>query len=129
MVNAALVDSNVFIDLLRQGCDPTWELRAWAHDMDLVTCGMIRLEVLRGIKQPTVRERVSAFMDVMCCVPTDNRLWSEAADLAWRLDRRSIVLPAQDILIAACALRFGAAVLTADAHFRKIPDLVVLSLS
>jgi len=42
------------------------------------------------------------------------------------LDRQGIVLPAPDLIIAACALQADAAVLTADAHFRMIPGLDVL---
>jgi predicted nucleic acid-binding protein len=49
----------------------------------------------------------------------------EAAELAWTLDRKGIVIPAQDLVIACCAHRIGAVVLTMDAHFRRIPDLLV----
>jgi predicted nucleic acid-binding protein len=35
------------------------------------------------------------------------------------------VLPAQDILIACCARRIGAVVLTMDTHFSDIPGLRV----
>jgi predicted nucleic acid-binding protein len=120
-----LVDSNVYIDLLRQGLDPALELTERISQLDLATCGMVRVEVLRGIKGEKVRSRLVAFFDVTQNVPTDNRLWEEAADLAWTLDRRGKVIPAQDVLIACCARRIGAIVLTADAHFSNIPGLRV----
>lgn len=122
----ALVDSSVLIGLLRRGLDPAKELAGRAKRMDLATCGMVRLEVLRGVVQPTARRAVAGFLDVMCNVPADNRLWDEAAQLAWELDRKGRILPAQDLVIAACARRIGAAVLTFDAHFSEIPDLTVL---
>jgi predicted nucleic acid-binding protein len=56
-------------------------------------------------------------------VPTDDRLWADAEDLAWRLDRHGTTLPLTDIVIAACALRIDATVLTFDHHFEVIPDL------
>lgn len=127
IANAALVDSSVLISLLRRGLDPAKELMTRARRMDLATCGMVRLEVLRGVVQPATRRAVAGFLDVMCNIPSDNRLWEEAAQLAWELDRRGRTLPAQDILIAACARRIGAVVLSHDAHFSEIPDLTVLT--
>ena len=124
MENAALVDSNVFITLLRQGEDPA----DWLGNRfeDLYTCGMVRLEVLRGIRNVQIREGTEAFLDVLCTIPTDNRLWDAAADLGWELGRRGLVLPGPDLVIAASALRAGVPVLTADCHFEKIPRFPVI---
>ena len=102
-------------------------LFAWAGDRNLAICGMVRLEVLRGIKSLKLLTKVSAFMDVLCNVPSDNRLWSEAADLAWNLDRKGIVIPGPDLIIAASALRLGAAVMTSDGHFSSIDRLRVIA--
>ena len=57
---------------------------------------------------------------------TDNKLWEEACELGWQLTRKGNNLPAQDIIIAACARRVGAAVLTFDRHFDAIPGLTVV---
>ncbi len=43
------------------------------------------------------------------------------------LDRRGAVLPVTDLLIAACALRAGATIVSSDEHFRQVPDLPVLA--
>ncbi len=43
------------------------------------------------------------------------------------LDRRGAVLPLTDLIIAACALWAGAAVITSDEHFRRVPGLEVLA--
>jgi predicted nucleic acid-binding protein len=93
---------------------------------DIYTCGMVRLEVLRGMKNPGERDDMTAFFNVLCNVPTDNRLWEAAAELGWKLDRSGNTIPAQDVLIAACALRAGVPVLTADRHFDAIPGLMVI---
>ena len=120
-----LVDSNVFIDLLQKPLDPAAELTREISLTELATCGMVRVEVMRGIKLDKTRRRMSAFLDVMRNVPTDNRLWEEAAELAWTLDRSGWNIPAQDIVIACCARRIGAVVLTRDKHFRNIPGVQV----
>lgn len=127
MASDILVDSNVFIALLKRGRDPASLLLQWAGNRNLATCGMVRLEVLRGITLPKSHRNTSAFFDVMINVPSNNRLWEEAAELAWKMDRRGAVIPGTDVVIAACALRFGAAILTSDRHFQLIPGLEVIS--
>ena len=122
----ALVDSNVFIDCMRKSLNPAKELMRHADSTDLAICGMVRMEVLRGVRDAKFRDALGAFMDVMRFVPTDNNLWNEATMLAWSLDRRGVTLPAQDLIIAACAMRIGASVLTYDHHFDQVPGLIVM---
>jgi predicted nucleic acid-binding protein len=93
MENDILVDSNVFIDLLNRRRDPAIWLVEWAGKSNLVTCGMVRLEVLRGIKSLKQLTKISAFMDVMVNVPSDHRLWVAATELAWKLDRMGLMIP------------------------------------
>lgn len=120
---AVLVDSSFYIGLARKGQDPLQALAYAAVDRDLAVCGIVRCEVARGIRQPKVLKQFQGFWDVMVNVPTDSRLWSAAEDLAWRLDRQGTTLPLTDIIIAACAFRIDATVLTFDHHFELIPDL------
>lgn len=127
MENDILVDSNVFIDLLKFGRDPSQVMGEWAGGSNLATCGMVRLEVLRGIKSLKQLTKISAFMDVMVNVPSDNRLWVAATELAWKFDRMGLMIPGADVVIAASALRLDAAVLTSDAHFAWIDGLRVLA--
>jgi predicted nucleic acid-binding protein len=60
MTGPVLVDSNVYIGLLRRGLDPVEILGGWIGDGDLATCGMVRLEVERGLKVERIRRRVSS---------------------------------------------------------------------
>jgi predicted nucleic acid-binding protein len=129
MDRPVLVDSNVFITLLRQGQDPAQVLTKRYATTDLLTCGMVRLEVLRGVRVERVKERLTAFFDVMMNVPADNSIWEEALSLAWNLDRAGHVIPATDILIATSALRAGGMVLTQDKHFHCVPSLEVLDFN
>lgn len=123
-----LVDSSVFIRLLRRRLDPAAVLFEHYDTVNLVTCGMVRLEVLRGMREPRASRRLEEFMDVMQYVPTDERLWREATGLAWRIDRAGETIQATDALIAAAALRKGASVLTLDSDFNRVPGLHVLAL-
>ena len=56
-------------------------------------------------------------------IDSDRTRWDETLRLAWQLDRQGIILPIQDLHIAACALHAGAVILTHDAHFQRIPGV------
>lgn len=127
MESEVMIDSNVFIDLMKRHRDPAPLLYLWAGVRNLAICGMVRVEVLRGVKSPKAYALLNDFMDVMVNVPSTNRLWEQAVALAWKLDRKGLVIPGTDVVIAACALEIGAAVMTSDAHFSKIEGLRVIA--
>ncbi len=122
-----LVDSSIYIGLLREGRNPVLELEGAFGGTNLVGCNVVRCEVLRGIVRPELKTRLSKFFDVLIHVPTDHRVWRATEDLAWRLDRAGKCLPLPDLIIAVCALRVDAAVLTNDAHFAMVPQLKLAS--
>lgn len=121
------VDSSYYIAQMREGEDPLRKLTLAAASRDLVVCGVVRCEVARGIRIPKALDRFRAVWDVMVNVPTDNRLWNDVEQVAWSLDRKGILLPLTDLVIACCAMRVGAVVLTCDNHFYDIPNLRVTS--
>jgi len=121
-----LVDSSYYIDRLREGRDPLLELAVIGAQRDVAVCGVVRCEVGRGIKLERVLRKFQAAWDVMLYVPADNRLWVEAERLLWKLDRAGTHLPLPDAVIACCALRIGAVVLTFDRHFDAVPGLVAV---
>jgi predicted nucleic acid-binding protein len=127
MVELALPDSNYYINRARAGLDPFVELAAHADEWEFATCGMVVLEVCRGRRDPNLLKRFQERFAIMLYVPVGNSVWERAGQLAWSLDRQGIVLPAPDLLIAACALQAKAAVLTFDAHFQEIPGLRVIN--
>jgi predicted nucleic acid-binding protein len=126
MSNLVLPDSSFYITATRTGRDPLVELGAKADDYEIATCGLVQIEVLRGRSDPHVLRRFRDTFAVMIYIATTNATWERATQLAWSLDRQGIVIPATDLIIAACALQTGAAVLTYDTHFRQIPGLQVV---
>ncbi len=128
MAEAILADSNFYIDAWRSRTDPFERFASLLPaDYEFATCGMVMLEVCRGVRDPHVLRRVRERFSVMIFIPMTNQIWERATHLAWSLDRQGRVLPATDLVIAACALQAGAVVLTADAHFQAIPGLRVIS--
>jgi predicted nucleic acid-binding protein len=120
-----LVDSTIYIDLLRRGEDVRFVLKSFLLSGQLFVCGVVRCEVLRGIRSIRMRNELSELFDLMTEVPTDARIWQKATNLAWALDRRGAVLPLTDLVIASCALVADTAVITTDPHFSQIPGLTV----
>ena len=121
-----LPDSSLFITLMRLGFDPAETLLAHYDSTSLATCGMVRVEVMRGMRSSLAQRNLWAFLDVMINVPTTNSLWDQAARLGQRLARHGVTLKGPDLIIATCALHVGAAVATLDSDFQHVPDLTVL---
>jgi len=126
MAAAVLVDSNYYIRRLRHDGDPLLELEQLASRYEFMTCGMVVMEVCRGLQFEPQRRRYRAAFAIMNCIPTTSRVWDMATDIALTLDRKGTPIPPQDSLIAAHALQASAAVLTLDSDFRRIPGLTVL---
>ncbi len=126
MARPVLIDSNVYIEVIRARLDPLTEIgRRYGLD-DVFCCGVVKAEVLRGIKGSSQLEVMQRFFAVTQMVATSACLWDEVWQLAWQLDRQGKVLSLQDLVIACCARRVGAAVMTRDAHFQQVPELEVL---
>lgn len=126
-VSPVLADSSYYIQLLREARDPLRSLALAAATRDVAICGVIRCEVGRGIRYKKVLQRFHNAWDVMINVPTDNRIWEDAEAMLWQLDRSGVILPLPDLVIAACAKRIGAVVLTYDKHFQHIPGVRAVS--
>jgi predicted nucleic acid-binding protein len=118
-----LADSSFYIRSLRERRDPLRELALAAATRDVAVCGVVRCEVGRALRVESMLEKFHRSWDVMINVPTDNRLWEEAERTLWELDRRGIIVSLTDTVIACCAKRIGAVVLTHDSDFSLIPGV------
>lgn len=126
MASLVLPDSSFYITATRAGRDPFLELSAKSDKYEYATCGMVQVEVLRGRRDPHLLRRFRDTFAVMIYIGTVNAIWERTALLAWTLDRQGVIIPATDLLIAACALQADAAVLTYDQHFQQVPGLRVV---
>lgn len=122
-----LVDATVYIDWMRAGRNPIRILGHWLQSGGLAGCGIVRAEVLRGMRSDSARQEMESLFSFIPDVPMTEDAWTEVADLAWELDRAGHVLPLTDVAIAICARRAHAAIVTRDKHFQSIPGLTVLS--
>mgnify|MGYP002630096625 FL=1 len=121
-----IIDSCIFIEHLRAGRDPTQVFAPYAQAYDLATCGVIRCEVLRGMRTAKARTALASYFDCLLYIPTLNQVWEAAEELLWQTDRSGFKIPLTDALIAVCAMKTRGAVLTHDKHFKAVPGLRVL---
>ena len=127
MSRTILVDSSFFISRLGERADPLAELERLRLEYDFAINGIVWAEVLRGRSDPHVRDRFDATFSTMLFLNLTPGAQRRVDRLAWELDRQGDVIPLTDLIIAVTALEHGAAVLTFDRHFQKIPGLVALS--
>jgi predicted nucleic acid-binding protein len=120
-----LIDSCIYIEHLRAGRDPAQVFAPYAQRHDLATCGVIRCEVIRGMRSPKARRALADYMGCLLYIPTLNNVWEAAEELLWQTDRAGFKIPVTDAIIAASAMKAGGAVLSHDKHFRAIPGLRV----
>jgi predicted nucleic acid-binding protein len=76
-----LIDSTIYIDLLRRGEDILYVLKPSLLSGQLFVCGVIRMEVLRGVRSRGMRDELSDLFHLMTEPPTDARIWREATNL------------------------------------------------
>ncbi len=122
-----LIDSTIYIDWLRKRADLQRILAPWIKAQAVACCGVVRAEVVRGVLNRRQKGKVHDLFDAMEDVATDAECWRSVSELGWQLDRKGEVIPLSDLIIAVCAQRAGAAVITTDGHFSRIPNLEVRS--
>lgn len=127
MQGSLLADSSFYISRLKQGKDPLAELAAISEEWEVVTCGVVVVEVCRGFKNERMRERFERAFSTMIMIPATPKIWRRAMELAWKLDREGKAMQVTDLVIATCALQVEATVLTLDSDFLRVPSLDVVA--
>lgn len=120
--NRFLVDTSAWIFALKSEGIPEIRDRIdqIISDEEILTTGIIKLELLSGAKTEKEFDRLKKNLDALDMVETDDRLWESAYKLVFKLRRQGITVPHTDILIAACGFAAKATIVHADAHFDMI---------
>ena len=117
-----LVDSSSWIHFLRSTGDPVVRARVEAALTagEACWCPLVRLELWNGAAGDRDRRILRDFESVLPELSIDDDVWASAYHLARRARAAGVSVPATDILIAACARRYGAGLETADSDFERL---------
>src|SRR5512139_4098420 len=87
------------------------------------TCGVVRFEVLQGIKSEGEKNKILSIMASLPYVEMTKNIWQSAAEISILLKKNGVILPLSDIFIAAVAIENDLSIYTLDHHFTQIPNL------
>ena len=120
-----LIDTSVWIEALRPGGDEGCR-RAVARLVEegqAATCEIIIAELLRGAADEEQAKEWAGMLRALEVLPMDG-----VAEVAGRISRRGrargMTQPLGDVLIAAVALKHGAALLHRDRHLSEIAGIM-----
>ncbi len=118
-----LVDTSVWIDFFAGRGPPevTSLEQAIREGEDLALCGIILTEILQGIRDDAVHDRVRRYLRPLLFLSMEEAVFVQAAGIYRRLRAQGITIrKTNDCIIAATALEHGCALLHNDKDFVPI---------
>ena len=118
-----LIDTSVWILALKKGAVKEGvreRVEVLLREDQAATFGMIKLELLGGVKDRGEFSRLKGYLDSIFEIAADYGLWEQASEVAFLLRRKGITVPSTDILIASAALYSGMSLFHVDMHFGLI---------
>ena len=112
-----VVDSCIIFDHTR-GRDA--RLAEWFKSFPIVICGVVRAEVLHGVRTPNDRAKLVALLDIFPQLAMPENLWDTLGDNLAELRRNGTTVPFADVILATLAIHHDAELWTRDAHFQKM---------
>ena len=124
-----LIDTSGWVEFLRDTGSAVCNRVESALEGDIATCDPIRMEVLAGARDEWHLARLRRLLARATVLPTASVDYEEAAAL-YRLCRRrgETVRSLSDCLIAAVAIRAGAAILHHDRDFTVLARHTILRM-
>jgi predicted nucleic acid-binding protein len=118
----ALVDTSAWIDALRQDGDRAIAstVKELTADGQAVLCDVVRLELWNGAGGGAEAKLLRELERELVCVPTTAEVWARARDLARLCRAKGLIVPATDLLVAACADEHDLDLVHHDSHFDQI---------
>ncbi len=112
-----LVDTGVLIDVIRTG-DP--KLIGLLQNHAGAVCGVVRAELLHGVRSPADRQQTLILLATLGSLPTPEPVWDHVGDNLQTLRSHGVTLPFADAILATVAIVHNLELWTRDAHFTLI---------
>ena len=86
-------------------------------------CPLVQLELWNGARGQQEQRVLRKFARALPELPIDREVWRTAHELARLARAQGITVPATDVLVAACARRYGVVLETADSDFELLASV------
>jgi len=119
-----LIDSSAWIEYLRPNgsIKVKQRVREVLEKDEAVTCGIVVVEILRGVKDDRLFKLLRETLLSLPRIPINDEVIEKAALWGYKLDRKGKTVPTTDLFIAAAASD-KAVVLHIDSDFETIASL------
>ena len=128
-----VIDTSVLIDALHRKQAALRKIKELEETGETLCTTQINvLELYKGVYSPTKSEaglqKVKKLLDAFVILTMDVDVYDMFGELSSELRRTGDAIGDFDELIASIALINGAAIVSRDGHFRRVPGLEVVSI-
>ena len=116
-----LVDTSVIVTFWKKPKD-RW--RQVFLEEEVAICGIVKAELMHGAQDERTLSIIVEALSEFVYVPIDETVWEDVGRLLYRLRRKGIAVPFQDVVLCALSLRHNMPIWTEDKHFELIKSEV-----
>lgn len=131
-MSVTLVDSSVWSRFYRNDVpDSDAYVTAFMRELasrDVVTTGVVYLELLRGFTRPSTREQIHREFEAVSFLEPTRSDYADAADLCTSCRRAGVQLGSIDALLAQLCIGNDLQLLTADRDFLHAAECIPLDV-
>jgi predicted nucleic acid-binding protein len=121
-----LVDTSSWIEYLRgHQNDTALRVKELVRNDLAGWCDLIAVELWNGVRPGSEKKALEELEEAVTGFPLSEEVWLKARRLALRCRESGLTVPANDVVIAACAANYDLEIECFDAHFAKIVPLAV----
>ena len=119
-----LVDTSSWIEYLRGSTnDIALRVKALVGSDSAGWCELIAVELWSGIRPGRENRSLEDLGEAATAFDLSKEVWQKARRLALRCRESGLTVPANDIIITACAVNYGLEIEHCDVHFDKIAPI------
>lgn len=124
-LHEVIVDTSVVIDLFRRRPGMVEQFARVYSVLSPIVLGELYLGALRATLMDREMNYIAQLRHISRIALCDEDTSFRYATIRDNLQLRGLLIPENDMWIAASAIQYGLPLATRDAHFERIPDLVV----
>ncbi len=126
-MNRVLADTSIWVEYFNRPKSEYAERLAEFLEIEVVyITGIILAELLQGAKTHAEFNLLKKNLKVLPLLKETDKTWEKVGKLSFDLQRKGIVIPLSDCLVAVLAQENNCQVFTLDNHFTHIPQLEMM---